>query len=339
MSTVSPSATRTASRGEFSVAVLTIDPERVSTQIAEHISTQVRNTLRRGGVVIALSGGIDSSVCAALSVKALGADRVFGLLMPERDSSDDARRLAMMLARSLGITTLVEDITQVLTAAGCYARQDEAIRVTFPDHGDRWQFKIALPSILGGARLNVSLLTVRSPSGDERTSRMSPSAYRQLVAATNFKQRTRAMLAYYHADRLNYAVVGTPNRLEYDQGFFVKGGDGAADLKPIAHLYKTQVYALAEHLGVPEEIRQRTPTTDTYSMPQTQEEFFFALPYDRMDLCLYGYDHHVPVNEVGAATGLTATQVELVYKDIEAKRRAARYLHLAPLLMSNDDEI
>jgi len=166
-----------------------------------------------------------------------------------------------------------------------------------------------------------------------KRARLTAQAGQQLIAATNFKQRVRKMMEYYHADRLHYAVAGTPNRLEYDQGFFVKQGDGTADFKPIAHLYKTQVYLLAEHLGVPEEIRRRPPTTDTYSMPQTQEEFFFALPYDQMDLCLYGRDHDVPLEEVAEAIGLDRQQVERVYKDIDAKRRASQYLRLSPLLV------
>jgi NAD+ synthase len=151
-----------------------------------------------------------------------------------------------------------------------------------------------------------------------------------MVAATNFKQRTRMMLAYYHADRLAYAVAGTPNILEYDQGFFVKQGDGAADIKPIAHLYKTQVFALAEALGVPEEVRRRMPTTDTYSLSQSQEEFYFALPYPEMDLCLWAVNHGVPAGEVAAEIGLTVEQVERVFRDIEAKRRVGRYLHSVP---------
>jgi NAD+ synthase len=178
----------------------------------------------------------------------------------------------------------------------------------------------------------VSALTIESPTGEQKTSRLPPAAYLQLVAATNYKQRVRKMTEYYHADRLNYAVAGTPNRLEYDQGFFVKQGDGAADVKPIAHLYKTQVYQLAAHLGVPEEIRRRPPTTDTFSMPQTQEEFYFALPYDRMDLCLYALNQGISAAQAAAAVDLTPAQVERVFKDIEAKRRATRYLHAAPLL-------
>jgi NAD+ synthase len=168
---------------------------------------------------------------------------------------------------------------------------------------------------------------------------MPHDAYLKLVAATNYKQRVRKLTEYFHADRLAYAVAGTPNRLEYDQGFFVKQGDGAADFKPIAHLYKTQVYALAEHLGIPEEIRARPPTTDTFSMPQTQEEFYFSLPYDRMDLCLYAHNHGITSAEVAPAVELTEEQVERVFDDIERKRAATRYLHARPLLIEPVPEI
>jgi NAD+ synthase len=253
--------------------------------------------------------------------------------MPERDSSGDAMRLGRAMAQQVGIDTVVEDLGPSLEALGCYRLQEQAIRTVFPDYGKGWRCKVTLPSILEGDRLNVFQLVVESPSGERFKSRMSSSAYLLLIAATNFKQRTRAMLEYFHADRLGYAVAGTPNRLEYDQGFFVKQGDGAADLKPIAHLYKTQVYALAAHLGVPEEIRTRPPTTDTYSLEQTQEEFYFALPYDRMDLCLWAHDHGVSPAEAAPVVDLSPEQVERVYRDIEAKRRTTRYLHTPPLLI------
>jgi NAD+ synthase len=253
--------------------------------------------------------------------------------MPERDSSPETTGLGRLAAKAAGFDPLLEDITAALEGLGCYARQREAIRSVFPEYGDGWRCKLSLPPLLEGERFNVFQLTVRSPHGDQATARMSPSSFLKLVAATNFKQRVRKMIEYFHADRLAYAVAGTPNLLEYDQGFFVKQGDGAADVKPIAHLYKTQVYALAEHLGVPEEIRRRPPTTDTFSMSQTQEEFYFALPYADMDACLWAHDHGTPPAEVAAALGLEREQVERVYQDIEAKRRAARYLHQPPLLV------
>jgi len=318
----------------FNRDVLEIDAAAVASEIEEAIRRQVMGELKRRGAVVGLSGGIDSSVVAALAVRALGRERVIGLFMPERDSSGDSLELGRLIATHLGIDTCLEVITGALQGAGCYTRQEEAIRAVFPDYGPGWKCKLTLPSILEGDRFNVSLLTVESPEGKQETARLPVAAYLQLVAATNFKQRVRKMIEYYHADRLNYAVAGTPNRLEYDQGFFVKQGDGAADFKPIAHLYKTQVYALAAYLGVPEDIRRRPPTTDTFSMSQTQEEFYFALPYDRMDLCLYALNHQVPAAEVAPVVGLSPEQVERVYKDIEAKRRATRYLHLSPLFVA-----
>lgn len=322
----------------FSTAVLAIDPEKTARTIEQAIRRHLTD-LRRRGLVVGLSGGIDSSVVTCLATRALGPERVQVLFMPERASSPESLALGRSLTDRFGLTPIVEDIAPTLAAAGCYQRQTEAIRTMFPEYGDDWKNKITLPSILEGDRFNFSELTVEAPSGERKTARMTPAAYLQLVAATNFKQRVRKMMEYYHADRLNYAVAGTPNRLEYDQGFFVKLGDGSADVKPIAHLYKSQVYALAEYVGVPEEIRRRPPTTDTFSLAQTQEEFYFALPYAKMDLCLYGLNHGVSAAEVAPAVGLTPEQVERVYRDIAQKRRTTAYLHARPLLVEPVAEI
>jgi NAD+ synthase len=313
--------------------VMKVDLPAVAAKAEAAIREQVMGTLKRRGAVVGMSGGIDSSVVVTLCQRALGKDRVLGLLMPERDSSDDALRLGRLLADHLGIRHVVENIAPALEGLGCYRRQLEAIRMVVPEYGEGWKCKLTLPSILEGDRLNLTQLTVEDPQGRQRSERMSLAGYLQMVAATNFKQRTRKMMEYYHADRLNYAVAGTPNLLEYDQGFFVKQGDGAADFKPIAHLYKTQVYALAEYLGVPAEIRSRKPTTDTFSLAQGQDEFYFALPYPEMDLCLWGHNHSVAPADLAPVVGLTADQVQRVYLDIEAKRRVSRYLHATPLLV------
>jgi NAD+ synthase len=265
----------------------------------------------------------------------VGADRVLGVFMPEADSDPDSLRLGRVAAERFGIPTVVEDIRPILEAAGCYRRRDEFVRAVVPEYGPGWKFKIVLPRAAEHKGYNVFSLVAAAPDGAEQRQRLPLHAYLGIVAATNMKQRTRKQVEYYHADRLNFAVAGTPNRLEYDQGFFVKNGDGAADLKPIAHLYKTQVYQLAEYLGVPEEIRRRPPTTDTYSLPQTQEEFYFALPYHQMDLCLYGLNEGVPAGAVARAAGLTPEQVEWAYRDLEGKRRTTRYLHEPPLLVES----
>ena len=303
----------------------------------ERISASIRDTvferLNRKGAVLGVSGGIDSSVVAYLCARALGNDRVAVIMMPEADSSGDSLRLGNMIAAGLGVRSFIEDITPILRGAGCYQRRDDAIRTLVPEYGDGWKMKIVLPGMLDPQRYALFSLVVQSPSGEERKTRLSPDAYATIVASTNFKQRTRKMMEYFYADRFQYAVAGTPNRLEYDQGFFVKNGDGSADFKPIAHLYKTQVYRLAEFLGVPEEIRRRTPTTDTYSLEQTQEEFYFSVPLDKMDLCLYGHDHGMAPAEIAPAVDLTPDQVSRVYLAIAGKRKVAQYLHAAPVLV------
>lgn len=312
--------------------ILDIDCARESERIAARLIEIVARTLHRRGVVIALSGGVDSSVCAALAVRAFGPGKVFGLMLPERDSSSTSLTRGRQVAEQLGIEYAVEDIAPALEAIGCYRRRDEAMRAVFPDYREDWKSKIA---IAGGAqgRINYFKLVVQSPAGEVRETRLPLKEYLQIVAATNYKQRIRKTIEYFHADRLNYAVIGTPNRLEYDQGFFVKNGDGSADVKPIAHLYKTQVYALARHLGLPAEICSAAPTTDTYSMQQGQDEFYFVLPYDKMDIALWAKNHGVPAAALAGHLGIDVSQAEFLYKDIDAKRHTTRYLHARPVLV------
>jgi len=318
--------------------VLELDYDREIERVSSRLKEILSRDLSRRGLVVAMSGGIDSSVSAALSVRALGAERVYGLLLPERDSSGESVTRGRMLAEHLGIRYELFDIAPTLDAIGCYRWRDEAIRQVFPDYADGWKNKIVISGGLEG-RVNHFQLVVQTPGGEIRQARMGLKEYLQIVAATNFKQRIRKTVEYFHADRLNYAVVGTPNRLEYDQGFFVKNGDGSADVKPIAHLYKSQVYALARHMGLPEEICGATPTTDTYSLPQGQDEFYFALPYAQMDIALWALNHGRPTAELATALGITEAQAQHVYNDIEAKRRTTRYLHSKAVLVEPVTEL
>jgi NAD+ synthase len=321
------------SRIELSPRVLEIDTAAEVERIARRLRDFTRE-LRKRGLVVAISGGVDSSVCAALAVRALGRERVLALSLPERESSAESSRRAASLAAQLGLQVLTVDIAPILDGARCYAWRDEAVRRVVPEYGNGWRCKIVIRGGVNGEITRFHLVTL-APDGRMQECRLPLAEYLQIVAATSWKQRARKMVEYFHADRLNYAVVGTPNRLEFDQGFFVKSGDGAADVKPIAHLYKTQVYALAKSLGIPEEITSARPTTDTYSMAQGQDEFFFSLPYEQMDLALWARDHGVDAADLARALGIPARQAELVYRDIEAKRAAARYLHRAPLLVDD----
>lgn len=316
----------------FTREALQLDAEAEIARIAEFMRTSLRVDLRRRGFVVGVSGGIDSAVSAALSAKAVGADRVFCIFMPENDSDPDSLALGRQLTAAIGVEAVVEDIGPTLEAMGCYRRRDDLIRTIVPEYGEGWRCKVAISNALEGGYA-LTWLVVENPAGEQSRVRMTPQVYQGLVAATNMKQRTRKQMEYFHADRLNYAVVGTPNRVEYNQGFFVKNGDGAADIKPIAHLYKSQVYQLAANLGVPEGIRRRAPTTDTWSLSQGQDEFYYSLPWAQMDLCLFGLDAGAPVAQVAAAAGLTVQEVQHAWADIAGKRRATRYLHLPPQML------
>jgi NAD+ synthase len=299
----------------FSIDALKIDYDKEAQKVAQVLHQSLKQ-FRKKGVVVALSGGIDSSVVGGLCVRALGKDRVFGLLMPEKDSSSETLKLSRLIAEHLGIQTAHEDITDILESVGCYRRRDEAIKGIIPEYGPDYKCKIVLPGVMDEDTYRIFSVIVQSPDGKQTKARLTPQAYLGIVAATNFKQRTRKMLEYYHADRLNYAVTGTPNRQEYDQGFFVKLGDGAAAIKPIAHLYKPQVYQMARFL-----------------------EFYFSVPYDKMDLCLYGKNHGISSGDVAAAADLTAEQVQRVYNDIDSKRSTTRYLHSPPIMVEDVNEI
>ncbi len=318
--------------------VLALDADATIVRIGLRLREILARDLSRRGFVVAMSGGIDSSVCAALAVRAVGPERVYGLLLPERDSSATSVTSGRVLAEHLGIRYEMFDIAPVLEAIGCYRWRDEAIRRVFPDYGPGWKSKIVIGGGLDGG-VNHFRLVVQEPAGETRQQRLGLREYLQIVAATNHKQRIRKTVEYFHADRLNYAVVGTPNRLEYDQGFFVKNGDGSADVKPIAHLYKTQVYALARHMGLPAEICAAIPTTDTYSLAQGQDEFYFALPYQQMDLAIWAHNHGRSPAELAGMLQISEQQAVHIYRDIDAKRRATRYGHLDAVLVESVPEI
>lgn len=314
----------------FDLESLRIDAAAATEQIAQTLRRQLLKNLRRRGVVVGLSGGVDSAVVASLCVRAVGPSKVLGILMPEQDSDPDSLRLGRLVASQLRIESVVEDITPILVGAGCYRRRDEFICRMFPEYGPGYRSKIVIRKAGG---YNVSYLVVQAPDGAQKQARMPLEVYLGIVSATSMKQRTRKQIEYYHADRLNYAVAGTPNRLEYDQGFFVKNGDGSADVKPVAHLYKSQIYQLAELLELPEEIRSRTPTTDTYSLAQTQEEFYFGISLHKLDFCVYALDHGVSAAQAAPVVGLSVEQVDEVYRDILGRRRSTRYQHEPPMLV------
>jgi len=311
--------------------VLHVETERVAEDVVAFIRDEVGRHYRRKGAVVGLSGGIDSSVTAALAVRALGKDKVLGLILPERESSPTSERLAWSLATRLGIDTERADITRMLESFGVYEKRDRIVGHLFPDVSPPYRFRIVLPQGPETSnRLSVFSIEVEGKNGDIRRKRLGAEDLWGIVAATDIKQRTRMVMLYYYAETLNFVVVGTTNRSETDQGFYVKYGDGGVDLEPLAHLYKTQVYQLAAYLDIPEEIIERPPSPDTYSLEVSDQEFYFRLPYETVDLCLYAIDHRVPASEVAEALDLEERQVEWILSDLRRKRALTWHLRELP---------
>lgn len=317
---------------KFTKDSINIEPTKVFSEISSKLKEDVTKKLRKRGAVVGISGGIDSSVVLAICAKTFGADHVLGVMMPENDSNPDSLELAKKLSAKFNTKYVVENMTEALAGYGCYKRRDEAIKNVFPEFNNNYKAKITLPTnLMEKESLNVFQLTIIDPAGKIKSERLPLKEYLQIVAASNFKQRSRMSMLYYHAEARNYAVIGTGNKNEHEQGFFVKYGDGGADIKPIAHLFKTQVFQLAEYLEVPDEIRKRTPTTDTYSAEQTQEEFFFRVPFGILDRVWYGWEQNVPPNEIAKALELTEENVESIIHDTQRKIRTTEYLRMEPL--------
>ncbi|MGA2662470.1 MAG: NAD(+) synthase [Verrucomicrobiota bacterium] len=318
----------------FTKESISIDPAAETERIVLELRRLARQVMRRSGGVVGISGGVDSAVVLALAVRAFGPERVVAVMMPEKDSEPLSERLARDLAAQFGVEPILEDITPAVAGFGCYRRRDEAVRRLFPEYDAQQGYKVKItlpPNLIEEGTLNCFSVTVITPDGRQLSKPLPASEFLQIVAASNFKQRTRMAILYYHAELRNYAVLGTANKNEHDQGFFVKHGDAGVDVKVLGHLYKTQIYQLAEHLGVPEEIRRRPPTSDTYSAPCDQQEFFFRLPFAVLDLLWFAMEHDVPIPEVATTMGLTETQVSRAFADLIRKGRSTEFLRMPPI--------
>ena len=311
----------------FSTDVLKIDPEKTAGTLVDFIRESVRTYYRRKGIVIGLSGGIDSSVSAALSVRALGRERVVGILLPEKDSNPVSREYGKLVADSLGIECHEVNLTPILETFRVYEKRDAIVRRLVPGVPEPFRFRLVLPQdLLDRDRLNVYRIEVLLPDGSIRSERVSATDYLELMAANDIKQRLRMTQLYYEAERRYYVVCGTTNYPEYIQGFFVKYGDGGVDIEPLTYLYKAQVFALGAHLGVPREVLERTPSPDTYSFPVSDADFYFCMPYTILDYVIYGVEHGVPHAEIAAALGLAPEQVARAAREFAKKRDATKPL-------------
>jgi NAD+ synthase len=314
----------------FHKNILKIDCKSEVERICSFIHQQMIS-MRRDGIVIGLSGGVDSALSAALCVKALGKEKVLALILPEKDSNLDSARYAQKQADRLGIKTKTIDISPTLEVFGTYDKRDKVIQKIIPEYDRTYKLKITLPAdLLAKDAYNFFTLTIDNNKGDVKTARLTKDTLNGIVAATDTKQRTRMMHIYYYAESMNYLVCGTTNRSETVQGFFVKYGDGGVDIEPLAHLYKGQVYQLSEYLGVIKEILNRSPSPDTFSFVVSDEEFYFRIPYEKLDLLLYAWENNILISKVCEVMDLKEEQVKRAFRDFKAKYDATKHLRQLP---------
>ncbi len=319
----------------FDKNILKIEPKVEMDRLCGFIRTQTAE-MKRDGAVIGISGGIDSAVSLTLCVRALGKSNVLGLILPEKESNPVSANYASIHAKMLGVDTITVDITPTLNGFGTYQKRDNVIKKFFPEYNSHYKSKITLPAdLLTRDAFNVFTLKIEDDQGNVKSARLDTRSMRSIVAATDTKQRTRMMYLYYYGEMNNYLVCGTTNRTEDVQGFFVKYGDGGVDIEPLAHLYKTQVYQLADYLEVIKEIRERAPSPDTFSFTVSDEEFYFRMPYGILDLLLYAWESKIPLAEVTKALDLSEEQVKRAFRDFVAKSRVTRHLHMLPPTLFN----
>lgn len=317
--------------------LLDFDAATEVSRISAALRGAVTDILRRRGIVVTMNGGVESAVCAALAVSAVGAACVFGLLLPERESSSSGLLVAVRWAEQLGIPYEVQDITSLLEVFSSYRHRNEAIRRSIPGFAAGWRVSRVLSPERGDADpAEPSTLLVVDPAGVEHRASVSTADYRQVAAALRLKQRTRAVLEYYHADRLQYAVAGTAGRLEHELGLSLKGGDGLSDVAPIAHLYQAQVVQLGWALGVAPAILDRSTVSGVQTRAPQAEDWPLSLPRDAMDALLEARNHGLDPASTAGLLGLRLEQVELAFAEIERLSASAARVYSQPLLLDGD---
>ena len=307
---------------------------RNAEKIAETIRIFIKDQIagfKKKGVVIGVSGGIDSAVTLTLAVQELGKDNVYGLLLPEKESAASSASLGADICETLGVTYEEVSISPILESLAIYDKKEEIIKRTCPEY-DPYIHKtsLVLPDLLNQDLLNVPYIQLVKNDETIAEHRLKASNYLELIGLQNVKQRSRMLVQYMYAEKMNYAVCGTTNKTEIALGQFVKYGDGGVDIEPLGDCYKTQVYTLAKHLNVNETIIQRSPSADTWSHYTSDEDFYWRMPIHILDQLLYAQEHQLSVEEIEKNTGLSEETINKTQRHINRIRNTTAYVRAAP---------
>ncbi len=315
----------------FNLDVLKIDPVQELDKLSKFIVDQVSVVYRRKGVTVGLSGGIDSACIAAVAVHAVGKEKVIGLVLPESESNPISSEYAIKHAQALGIEHRQIDITPTVDSVVMYKWRDEYLQKLIPEYKSGYKYNITLPTdLLARASFSFYRLQVQMPDGEIKNKRLNLDEFRAITSFANIKIRARMLHLYAEAERRNLLVAGTTNRTEFILGDFCKYGDGGTDIEPFTHLYKNQIYQLSDYLEVIPEIIDRQPSPDTFSLPVSDQEFFFRISFDKLDYLLFAWEHAVPTNDAAKVLDLSEDAVGRAYKDFDSKYRATSHLREVP---------
>ncbi len=303
----------------------------ISNKLSKFIKSYTIDTLGKKGVVIGLSGGLDSSVTAALATKSLGSENVFGLIMPEKESSPQSQKLAKLLVNQLKIKSEVVDITKILDSYDIYNIREKIVKKYFSKFNKNCKYRLSVPKFdPKKSKLRIPFLEIQDNKNNIHQFNLNSQDFSTLYSATSIKHRTRMAMLYFYAEKNNLSVVGSTNKSEYIQGYFVKYGDGGVDLEPIQNLYKTQVYDLGRHLKIPSKILSRKASPDTWSFETTDEDFFFGISYENLDIILHERENGIEPKKIEKITGLKTTEIKTITKYLDKRKKSTSHMRKSP---------
>ena len=311
--------------------------ERVIQSLQIFIHEQVNSNFRKRGVVIGISGGIDSAVAVKLCCGAVGKENVLGIILPEKESNPQSQEFAKKYCEKLGIKYEIEDITSILDSSEIYQIREKIVKKYFPDYNQSCKYRIVFSENFDSDGLSIPYLEVNDGNNQIHKIKLSLNDYFTITAATNIKHRIRMTRLYFHAEKNNFLVCGTTNKAEFQQGYFVKYGDGGVDIEPLANLYKTQIYQLGTYLDIPNEIIERKASPDTWSFDVSDEEFFYSLPYEIVDLMLFAKEKSVTLSDICSTLDLKEEKVKRILNSIERKLQASKTSRIFPPSWDNKD--
>lgn len=322
---------------KFSKDIILSNPEYETDLVRDFLSAQVKGVPKRDGIIVGVSGGVDSAVVASLAVRAVGKENVLGLILPEKESNPISAEYAVKVINSLGIEHIKVELTESVASFDAYKNRDKVIKEIFPDYTPEYKFNIYLPqNLLDVDRYNFYTLRVDDGKGNIREKRLTKKQLLAITAAANVKIRSRMIALYYWGEQENYLVAGTTNKTEFILGDYCKFGDGGTDVECISHLYKTNIYELAEYLEVPKEIRERTPSPDTFSLPVSDTDFYFCLPFNILDPLLYAWQYNISAAETASALDLGEDQVKRAFRDFQSKHASTEHIRVLPASIERD---